>query len=171
MIDASSPTCDGAQCPHEPAGPGSYSARLPLVPACSACSSAAQTANHVALALDQLGVAEMSCIAGLGGDVKPLVKLAKSGRAVVALDGCARASSRHALARHGVTPDHDVQLQQVGVRTRLHVSFERAEANRIVASVSAPIGHLVAPCGVDSGAASGRVGRRRAESVRGASTT
>ena len=40
----------------------------PLVYSCSGCSSAAQLANHVALRLDRAGVAEMSCIAGVGGD-------------------------------------------------------------------------------------------------------
>lgn len=53
---------------------------FPLVYSCSGCSSAAQTANQVALELDRMGVAEMSCIAGIGGDVKPILKLARSGR-------------------------------------------------------------------------------------------
>ena len=54
-------------------------ARLPLVYSCSGCSSAAQLANHVALQLDREGLAEMSCIAGVGGDVPSLVRLARSG--------------------------------------------------------------------------------------------
>ena len=41
----------------------------PLIYSCSGCSSAAQLANHVAVRLDRAGVAEMSCIAGVGGDV------------------------------------------------------------------------------------------------------
>jgi uncharacterized metal-binding protein len=56
--------------------------QLPLVYACSGCSSAAQLANHVALQLDRRGVAEMSCIAGVGGDVPYLLKIAQSGRAM-----------------------------------------------------------------------------------------
>ncbi|MBK6295857.1 MAG: putative zinc-binding protein [Rhodoferax sp.] len=66
-------------------------ANLALVYACSGCSSAAQLANHVAVQLDRQGVAEMSCIAGVGGDVPSLVRTATSGRAIVALDGCALA--------------------------------------------------------------------------------
>src|SRR5688500_12356149 len=58
---------------------------LPLVYSCSGCSSAAQLANHVALQLDRRGVAEMSCIAGVGGDVPHLMKIARSGRSIVAL--------------------------------------------------------------------------------------
>lgn len=60
----------------------------PLIYACSGCSSAAQMANHLALRMDRGRRAEMSCIVGLGGDVKPLVRTAKSGRPIVMLDGC-----------------------------------------------------------------------------------
>ena len=77
---------------------------LPLVYSCSGCSSAAQTANEIALELDRLGVAEMSCIAGVGGDVPSLVKLAKSGRPVTVIDGCALACAKSCLARHGAVP-------------------------------------------------------------------
>ena len=52
--------------------------RLPLVYSCSGCSSAAQMANHLALRLDRAGVAEMSCIAGVGGGVAGLVRTARS---------------------------------------------------------------------------------------------
>ncbi|HWA38109.1 MAG TPA: putative zinc-binding protein, partial [Burkholderiales bacterium] len=70
----------------------------PLVYSCSGCSSAAQMANHIALRLDRLGLAEMSCIAGVGGDVKPLVRKALSGRPVLAIDGCALACAKACLA-------------------------------------------------------------------------
>ena len=40
---------------------------LPIVYSCSGCSSVAQMANYIALELDKLGLAEMSCIAGVGG--------------------------------------------------------------------------------------------------------
>ncbi len=50
---------------------------LTLVYSCSGCSSVAQMANHLALRLDHEGLAEMSCIAGVGGDVPPLVRKLK----------------------------------------------------------------------------------------------
>jgi len=57
----------------------------PLVYSCSGCSSAAQLANSVALKLDRADIAEMSCIAGVGGDV-PQIARAHS-------DGCGRVSA------------------------------------------------------------------------------
>jgi uncharacterized metal-binding protein len=47
----------------------------PLVYSCSGCSSAAQMANYLAIQLDRLNLAEMSCIAGVGGNVKKLVDI------------------------------------------------------------------------------------------------
>src|SRR3546814_17914825 len=59
---------------------------LPLVYSCSGCSNVAQLANTVALRLDSAGLAEMSCIVGVGGHVPALVNKASSGRRIIGLD-------------------------------------------------------------------------------------
>lgn len=106
--------------------------KLPLVYSCSGCSSAAQMANYLALALDRGGAAEMSCIAGVGGGVAPLVKLARSGRPVLAIDGCALACARQCLAREGVEPTQHILLSSMGIRKRLHADFDWAEADALL---------------------------------------
>jgi uncharacterized metal-binding protein len=111
----------------------------PLVYSCSGCSSAAQLANAVALKLDRAEVAEMSCIAGVGGDVPSLVRTAKSGRPIVALDGCALACVRNSLARHGVTPTLYFLLSEQGVRKRYHSDFDPVQAQRVFNDVSRKI--------------------------------
>lgn len=88
----------------------------PLVYSCSGCSSAAQTANAIAIKMDRDQFAEMSCIAGVGGDVKPLVKTAKSGRDIIAIDGCPLACVKHCLARHDVEPKYHFVLTKYEVR-------------------------------------------------------
>ncbi|MDO8305551.1 putative zinc-binding protein [Herminiimonas sp.] len=109
---------------------------LPLVYSCSGCSSAAQMANHVALRLDRRGVAEMSCIAGVGGDVPSLVKLAHSGRAIIVIDGCQLACASKCLERHGLAPDQHLQLHDYGVKKRLHEDFDMAEAEQIATQLT-----------------------------------
>lgn len=111
----------------------------PLVYACSGCSSAAQLANHVAVRLDRSGVAEMSCIAGIGGDVPSLLKTARSGRPILALDGCPLVCVRSSLARHGITPDRHYQLQHYGVRKRQHEDFDPAQAQAVFERVKADL--------------------------------
>ncbi len=87
----------------------------PLLYSCSGCSSAAQMANFIALKLDRSGIAEMSCIAGVGGNVKKLVRLAKSGRKLITIDGCPLACSKACLQNHQLTPDVPIELTTFGV--------------------------------------------------------
>lgn len=119
--------------------------RLPLVYSCSGCSSAAQLANNVALQLDRRGVAEMSCIAGVGGDVPSLLKIAHAGRPIVALDGCPLVCVKSCLARHGIASDRHYQLNQLGVKKRYHADFDPIEAEAVVAHVMADL-KAVNPC-------------------------
>jgi uncharacterized metal-binding protein len=111
----------------------------PLVYSCSGCSSAAQLANHVAVMLDRRGVAEMSCVAGVGGDVPSLVRTAKSVRAIIVLDGCPLACASRCLERHGVVPTRHYQLQKLGVRRRQHEDFDMAQAGQILERIEADV--------------------------------
>ena len=112
---------------------------LPLVYSCSGCSSAAQLANHVAVRMDRKGVAEMSCIAGVGGDVPKLVRLAQSGRPILALDGCPLVCVQSSLARHGITPERHYQLHEYGVKKRNHQDFDPQEAAEVLARIEADL--------------------------------
>lgn len=104
----------------------------PLVYSCSGCSSAAQMANYLALQLDRRGVAEMSCIAGVGGGVKKLVKTARSGRPIVAIDGCPLACVKACLKNHSIDPTVHTDLSKWGVAKKLHEDFDKAEADAVL---------------------------------------
>lgn len=105
---------------------------LPIVYSCSGCSSAAQMANFLALQLDRLGIAEMSCIAGVGGDVKKMVKKAKSATNIIAIDGCALACAKACLNRQGLTPTFHYQLADLGIKKKEHEDFDRNEAIQVL---------------------------------------
>lgn len=101
---------------------------LPLVYSCSGCSNVAQLANDLAVQLDRSALAEMSCIAGVGGDVPALVRVARSGRPTVVIDGCPLACARSALARHGVVPTVHHLLSDYGLRKMQHTDLAPADA-------------------------------------------
>lgn len=121
---------------------------LPLVYSCSGCSSAAQMANHIAIQLDRRAVAEMSCIAGVGGDVPHLVNIARSGRPIVALDGCPLACVRNCLARHNIEPTRYFQLNDYGIRKRYHSDFDPQQADVVIAEIVASIESDTNPAGL-----------------------
>jgi len=104
----------------------------PLVYSCSGCSSAAQMANYLAVQLDRIGVAEMSCIAGVGGNVKKLVRTALSGRKIIAIDGCPLACSKACLNNHSLAPDVNIELTSLGVSKKQHEDFDKKQADEIL---------------------------------------
>ena len=111
----------------------------PLVYSCSGCSSAAQMANYIAVQLDRSGEAEMSCIAGVGGNVKKLLKVAKSGRKIVAIDGCPLACVKACLSQHHVEAAVHLQLSDLGVKKKVHEDFDMEEAKKLMVDIIAQI--------------------------------
>lgn len=112
---------------------------LPLVYSCSGCSSAAQMANDIALSLDRRGIAEMSCIAGVGGDVKPLVRVAKSGRPIIAIDGCPLQCVKSCLARHDIEPEQHFILSKQNVRKEFHSDYDAEQASELLEQIAAEV--------------------------------
>lgn len=103
----------------------------PLVYSCSGCSNNAQLANRVAIELDREGIAEMSCIAGVGGGVQNLVKIARSGRNIIALDGCPLHCVKNCLKTQGVDPTHHYTLTEHGIKKQYRMDFLETDVEKI----------------------------------------
>ena len=126
-----------------------------LVYSCSGSSNVAQLANDIAVSLDRQGLAEMSCIAGVGGDVRGLVKVAKSGREICAIDGCALACVKHSLKRHGVTPEWHIELTQLGLKKSKGESCSVGERTKAIRHVYETLGVVDPGCEEDLPARAG----------------
>ena len=107
-------------------------AKKPLIYSCSGSSSAAQMANYLAIQIDRKGIADMSCIAGVGGNVKKLVKTALSGRKIIVIDGCPLACSKACLSHHSIEPDLHIELTGYGVSKINHEDFDKSEADELL---------------------------------------
>lgn len=122
---------------------------IPLVYSCSGCSDAAQLANHLAVRLDRAGLAEMSCIAGVGGGVPNLVRKAReaveAGRPILALDGCVLACTRACLGAQGLAPSRHLRLHEMGVRKHYHADFDAAQADQLFEQIADEARALRAP--------------------------
>ncbi|WP_438863300.1 putative zinc-binding protein [Neptunicella sp.] len=103
-----------------------------LVYACSGCSNLAQLANDVAVTLDREGSAQMSCIAGVGGKVKPLVRIAKSGRPILAIDGCPLMCVKKTLSTIGVSPEWHIELTSLGYKKIEHQDYSLHDAYKLL---------------------------------------
>lgn len=113
---------------------------LPLVYSCSGCSNVAQLANSLALRLDRTGLAEMSCIVGVGGHVATLVNKARSGRRILALDGCPLQCVENCLKQHGLHADVHLILSQHGLRKRYGEDCTEEQSDELFEEIKQLIG-------------------------------
>ncbi|EXF92903.1 zinc-binding protein [Pseudomonas fluorescens HK44] len=113
---------------------------LPLVYSCSGCSNVAQLANTLAVRLDRTGLAEMSCIVGVGGYVPALVNKARSGRRILALDGCPLQCVEGCLNQHGLHADVHLILSQHGLRKRYGEDCTEEQSDELFEEIKQLIG-------------------------------
>lgn len=88
----------------------------PILYACSGCSDAGELADRIARQLSREGVGEMSCLAGVGGQVKHLVAVAQRAERILVIDGCPIHCARKTLALAGVKYFEHLALQELGLR-------------------------------------------------------
>jgi uncharacterized metal-binding protein len=87
-----------------------------VIYACSGCSDAGELADRTARVLSQQKLGEMSCLAGIGGRVKPLINKAAKARHIVAIDGCPLNCARHTLEHAGFHAVQHLELHRLGLR-------------------------------------------------------
>jgi uncharacterized metal-binding protein len=88
----------------------------PIVYACSGCSDAGELADSVARALARTGLAEMSCLAGIGGRVKSLMNKAERAESILVIDGCPLNCARNTLQLAGFEEFQHLELHRLGFR-------------------------------------------------------
>jgi uncharacterized metal-binding protein len=98
--------------------PGSLTPEKPttVVYACSGCSDAGEIADRVARQITREGVAQMSCLAGIGGRVKSLVLKAEKAEHILVIDGCPLNCAAHTLKLAGFHKFNHLELHKIGIR-------------------------------------------------------
>jgi len=87
----------------------------PLIFACAGCSFAGQLAYRLALELDRQGIAEMSCLAGVGAQKKVFLKKLEK-HEVWIVDGCPIECSRGVLNVVAHQPARHIRLHELGFK-------------------------------------------------------
>lgn len=117
-----------------------------VVYSCSGCSDAGEIADRIARRLAREGAAEMSCLAGIGGRVKPLMNRANAAERILAVDGCPLNCTRHTLELAGFKDFDHLELHKLGIRkgscpvTEEHIAAGVEAAKKLIAAdpASAP---------------------------------
>ena len=90
-------------------------AALPCVLSCSGCSHAGELADHTARRLHRLGVAKMSCLAGVGGRVKSIMTTIERAPELLMIDGCPLECGANSLRLAGIKQFKHLKLHELGV--------------------------------------------------------
>jgi uncharacterized metal-binding protein len=84
--------------------------------ACSGGSDVGELADRAARRLDRDGVAQMYCLAGIGGDVSGIVKTTEAADAVLVIDGCSVNCGKKTLQRAGFQRLKNICITDLGFR-------------------------------------------------------
>ena len=83
--------------------------------ACSGAADVGKIGDLSARKLSADGVGKMSCLAGIGGRVKPLMEIAKGAQAILAIDGCPLHCARNTLEQAGFKKFEHLCLAEIGM--------------------------------------------------------
>ena len=86
-----------------------------LIFACSGAADVGKISDLAARKLTEDGVGKMSCLAGIGGRVKPLMEIAKGAQAILAIDGCPLHCARNTLEQAGFKKFEHLCLAEIGM--------------------------------------------------------
>lgn len=88
---------------------------LPIVFACAGCSNAGKVAYELGRTLTERGIAEMSCLAGIGA-ANPLFLKKLQNREVWVIDGCPIECCQGVFKQVREKMDIHIRLHELGVR-------------------------------------------------------
>jgi uncharacterized metal-binding protein len=110
--------------------------------ACSGCSHAGELADHTARRLQELGVARMTCLAGVGGRVKSILTTVNAAPERMMIDGCPLECGARALRLAGISGFQHFKLHEMGIRKHYsEVSEATVQALAEAATIRLNPGH------------------------------
>lgn len=122
-----------------------------LVFPCSGGSNVGQMANAAAVEMARRGLANMYCLAGIGGHVGGMVDSAAHADHCIAIDGCSVACARKTLEHAGIRVKRAVVVTALGIEKNHDFQWSEEEIEKIVQTAQegmpvAAIGAKAGPC-------------------------
>jgi len=91
------------------------SANVALFP-CAGAANVGQLSNKIAIALEEQGIGNFMCTAGIGARAPGLMKSAESSDRIIAIDGCPVNCASKTLELAGFKVDRQIVISELGVK-------------------------------------------------------
>lgn len=85
-----------------------------LIFACSGAADTGEIADRAARQLTKQGKGKMFCLAGIGGNVEPLVNATRKASTLIAIDGCSTSCVKQCLTKAGFNEFHHMIVTDLG---------------------------------------------------------
>jgi uncharacterized metal-binding protein len=124
-----------------------------MILACWGGSNVGQLSNQAAIELTQEGFGKMFCLAGIGGQLSGFVHSAKDVPMMVAIDGCQVGCAKAILEQAQVPVKNYLVLTDEGIEKNKNFNLQRADIDRVKATVkqvvsqSSPTDGVLSPAG------------------------
>lgn len=105
-------------------------AKIPVVFACAGRSDAAELTWKLARELDRRGLAEMSCLAGVGAGKAPFLRKIQN-RSVWVIDGCPIECGLGIFALRDLPIARHIRLHDLGLRKN-HIDIDRIDMDALI---------------------------------------
>jgi len=114
-----------------------YASNLIIVAACDGASSVGQIGNEVARRLSKLfpNLVRMCCLAAVARGSNLHLKIFKSARAVIAINGCPLRCASIVLESRGIKPAYEIIVAKEGVNKKPTLDFSEKEVEAIAKKI------------------------------------
>ena len=111
---------------------GAGNGKTVLLYACSGGANVGEISDRAARELMFEGRGTMFCLAGLGGDIQPMVQTARKADVNLVIDGCSMDCAKKAFDRHGITNYTQVKVTDLGIEKAKGVRCTAAQVGQVV---------------------------------------
>ncbi len=102
-----------------------------IIFSCAGSSNTGQIANQAAVKLAQEGIGRYFCLAGIGGHVSGMIESTKTGKMLIAIDGCPVACAKKTLDHVGFNVDEYVQVTDLGIEKNHQFNLGAADVEKV----------------------------------------
>ena len=106
-----------------------------LIFACSGGSNVGQISNEAAKKLDEEGVGQFFCLAGVGGDISGIVASSQAADRIIAIDGCSVGCAKAILDKAELPISCYVVVTDQGIEKGHHFNFTDEQIEATCAAV------------------------------------
>lgn len=110
------------------------SANVAIFP-CAGAANVGQLSNKIAIGLEEQGIGNLMCTAGIGARAPGLMKSAEASDRIITIDGCPVNCASKTLELAGFKVDRQIVISELGIKKTKDRNLEDKEVTEVLEKV------------------------------------